>query len=197
PFYQESKLEVRHHFTGNNIRRSFIKFNFEDFDKDIEKATLRLYATTIGATDTRIVEIGGVTNDWSASTVTWNGAGTAAPSAVNASTFIANLEIDNPSPNTTWTGGQWYEVDVTDYVKDKMYDQEVSFVVWIRSTSHNGEASNNEVFFHSSEAADGKPQLVLTPGGEQLEQVSGVTANPPAGLLEAPTDVALSTSTEG
>jgi len=78
-----------------------------------------------------------------------------------------------------------------------MYDKEVSFVAWIRSTSHNGEASNNEVFFNSSEAAVGKPQLVLTPGGEQLEQVSGVTANPPAGLLEAPTDVELSTSTEG
>ncbi|WP_146767236.1 DNRLRE domain-containing protein [Paenibacillus sp. YN15] len=169
PFYQENKLEVRHHMTGTNIRRSYIKFNFADFDKNIEKATLRLHAATIGATDRRIVEIGGVVNTWSANTVTWSGAGTAAPSAKNASTFIANLEIQNPTPGTQWTGGQWYEVDVTNYVKDRINDQEVSFVLWIRETSVNGEAANNQVIFHSAEAAEGKPQLVLTPRGDKYE----------------------------
>lgn len=162
PFHQETKLEVRHHATGDNIRRSYLKFNFADFDKDLDKAALRLFATKIGATATRTIEIGGVTNAWSASTLTWSGA----PSAKNSSVTIAELEIANPNNGTEWTGGQWFEIDVTDYVKDRIHDQEVSFVVWIRDTSPNGTAPNNQVHFNSSEAPDGKPQLVLKPRGE-------------------------------
>ncbi len=167
-YHTLDRLEVRHNFDGNLIRRSYIKFNFTGFDRNIQRATLRLYANTIGATDTRTIEIGGVTNAWNAGAITWSGA-SGAPSAKNDSEFITNLVITNPSPGTQWTGGQWYEIDVTDYVMSRIDDERVSFVLWVRDTSPNGTASNNQVYFNSSEAAVGRPELILTPQMDRYE----------------------------
>jgi len=142
----DTSLEVKQDTNQSYVRKSYLKFNFSSISgSTIQQAKLRFYVSSTEGDASTFNLYGNATENWSESTIKWNNA--PAPT-----TFIGSINISA-------TGGQWYEIDVTNYVNNHMSDKLVSFEL----INEGPYTTGNRTFINSREASGNQPQLVITP----------------------------------
>ncbi|NLY18660.1 MAG: DNRLRE domain-containing protein [Clostridiaceae bacterium] len=138
-------LEVKVDNNNSYVRKSYLKFNYGSISgSSVQSAKLRVYVSSFEGDASTIKLYGNSVENWSESSITWN-------NAPAASTYIESIYVS--------AAGQWYEIDVTNYVNSNMSDKTVSFVLLNDGTYTAG----NRTFFSSREASDNKPKLVIIP----------------------------------
>lgn len=94
-------------------RISFVRFDIEELDSPVTNVMLRLYSSrspTEVDVDIRVV---GVTNEWAEDGITWSNA------PLTGGITVGNSEVPEQ--------GEWFEIDVTEYVNDQVGAKNVSF----------------------------------------------------------------------
>jgi glucose/arabinose dehydrogenase len=123
---------------------SFLKFNLTTLGSSISSAKLRLFGQLSGAAQTNVLTALYASSDttWGERTITFDNRPAASGKA------IASATISN-------TAGQWYEFDVTDFLRDAKDNGEtlVTFVL------KNPDNSAVNAVFNSREAAANIPEL--------------------------------------
>lgn len=137
-------LEVKVDNNESYIRKSYLKFNFSSVSS-VKSAKLRFYVASTEGNASTFKLYGTADESWSETGIKWN-------NAPAASTYIGSISISA-------TGGVWYEIDVTNYVKNHLSDKVISFVLLNDGTYTAG----NRTLINSREASSNKPQLVITP----------------------------------
>lgn len=139
----QTKTEVNTEF----IRQAYLRFDISDI-KDVLVAKLRLFGKR-NSTESSNIKVGvyGISNTtWNENTITWINK----PSA-------DEVELDQVIVDALPTGGQYYEWDVSEWVKSAKENggAAVSFRI------SNFENTISYVQFNSKEASSNKPQLVF------------------------------------
>lgn len=150
-------FNVRNHETSGYM--AYLKFDTNSYNvSDIAEAKLRVYVDTMSVGAVVTHEFYGIDDDsWDESTMTWN---TGSPNhdatgysvtGVGTSAFLQDEKTINAI-------GQYYEVDVTDYVKNQYLAQDkiISFLV------AGKDLTSKNVVYASSEATANKPELIIT-----------------------------------
>ncbi|ALJ04719.1 hypothetical protein APS56_06055 [Pseudalgibacter alginicilyticus] len=170
------KLVVKTGDSEDYLRKTFLKFNLSDenlINNNIGRVILKLYkssGTKIMLTTSKI------DNNWSESTVTWD----TAPTTGNVITST-NLSSD--------TG--FYEWDITAYVKEQ-FDNDKTISISIEDL----EAQKKTNEFTSKEAADNKPELIVSVIDVSSLSVSEFTELNEIGLYPNPVSDVLTVSFE-
>ncbi len=134
----ENELVVKNTDNAEFHRKSFLKFDVYDVDQ-VYKAVLRLYATSVGASE---IHAYSTSDDWNEATLNYNNA----PS--ESSISYGSLAVTNET--------QYYEWDLTEYVKSEMEGDNILSIAMV-------DASDNKktICFSSKEASENQPQLVI------------------------------------
>jgi hypothetical protein len=141
-FGSSAALEVKNG-TPNSIKReSYLKFSVSGIT-EIGTAKLRVFGQNVETPNSVNLSAYGVANDtWTETGITWLNAPGAA-TALLASTAVSKI--------------QYYDLDVTGYVKAQLAgDKTASFVL------KNATGKNIKLAFNSKESATNPPQLVIT-----------------------------------
>jgi hypothetical protein len=141
-FGDNAALEVKNGSTNGIRRETYLKFSISDIT-EVGTAKLRIFGKNYETTNSVNLSAYGVSDDtWTEMGITWlNAPGSA--TALLASTAVSTT--------------QYYELDVTGYVKAQLVgDKMASFVL------RNATAKNLKLAFNSKEAATNPPQLVIT-----------------------------------
>jgi len=133
-FGNAEAVEVKQGENNDFLRKTYLNFNLSNID-DIEAAVLRLYATRSRTASVTLYE---TSNSWTERTITWN----------NAPREGDRIDTIDMGPEE-----QWYEWDVTSYLKGKE-GQSVSFVFY-------DEDRSNRVIRFSSDEGDNPPELKI------------------------------------
>lgn len=136
-FGKNSYLAVREATSDSYTRKAYVKFNLNEI-KTLASAKLRIYGK---ATKNGTLKVwGSEEKNWTETSITWNNA----PSPTSE---IASATISAAS--------QYYEFDVTDYVKEQVDATEVTFIIT--------GANNEDIYldFNSREKGENPPQLVI------------------------------------
>jgi glucose/arabinose dehydrogenase len=146
-----TQLQSKNTTSADLVRRSYLRFDISQASALITTAKLRLFGRKNSTESNNImVSVSGVSNlTWNETTITWNN-----KPALNAS--VIGTVVVNALP----TAGQYYEWDVSAYVKaaKQAGATAVSFCL------SNPATSTSYVFFNSKEASANKPQLIVTGG---------------------------------
>ncbi|CRK81180.1 polysaccharide lyase family 8 super-sandwich domain-containing protein [Neobacillus massiliamazoniensis] len=130
-------------------RKSYLKFALQDIGT-LTSAKLRVYGKATNSPGT-VKIMGSEKNDWTETGINWNNA--PAPAAEIASTTVS-------------TTANYYEFDVTDYVKNHLDQKEVTFIL-------TGTGKQDIYMdFNSKENGENQPQLVINSSD------NGTTVNP-------------------
>jgi hypothetical protein len=141
-FGSNAALEVKNG-TSNSIKReSYLKFSVSGIS-EVATAKLRVFGKNVEMFNSVNLSAYGVANDtWTETAITWLNAPGAA-TALLASTAVSR--------------SQYYDLDVTGYVKAQLAgDKTASFVL------KNATGKNIKLAFNSKENATNSPQLVIT-----------------------------------
>lgn len=169
-------LELRNQGFGDQIKKAYIQFDYSELNRPADRATLRLYACTVGQDRERTATIyANNTASWSENNITWNND----PLTVSESVYVANVTITNPTPNCPHSGvyrdhehpeieEQWYEIDVTDFINNNTGSKLVTFMVLIENITQT-----NHFNINSREAEEGKPELVIEYSDEPADPGDG------------------------
>lgn len=137
---KEDKMLVKR---GPRIHNAFVKFDVSgQGGATVNKATLKLYCAEIeNATETD-VDVFGAGNDWSETGLNYANA----PKPIKR---VGSIAVDKK--------GQYYELDVTAFVKSQLSagEKEVSFRL------SDQKRVNNGIHFNTKEATSNKPLLVI------------------------------------
>lgn len=154
-FGSHAALEVKNGSTTSIIRESYLKFSVSGIT-EIASAKLRIFGQNVETTNSVNLSAYGVANDtWTETGITWLNAPGAA-TALLASTAVSRI--------------QYYDLDVTGYVKAQLAgDKITSFVL------KNATAKNLKLAFNSKEATTNPPQLVITTAAALNARVSQET----------------------
>ena len=135
-FGRDPELRIKQHNNANVSRKSYVKFDLRGIF-DVEEAIVRLRANNVHET---IITVHESSYNWSENSVTWDNV---QPEGDAIATI--NIGADN----------QWYEWNVTDYVRENE-NQPISFVFY-------GETNGSSVLRFSSKEGDNAPELrILT-----------------------------------
>ncbi|WP_138478189.1 CBM96 family carbohydrate-binding protein [Dyadobacter bucti] len=135
-------LEVKNSTTSGVNRASYLKFALNAVNQ-IGTAKLRVFGRNVEAGNSINLSAYSVSNDsWTETGINWLNA-PASGNTLLASTAVSSL--------------QYYELDVTNYVKAQLAgDKTASFVL------RNATGKNTKLAFNSKESATNPPQLVIT-----------------------------------
>ena len=158
----DATLNVKSSAVSNYTRLSYLKFSLNSVS-NITSAKLRIYGSNIDNSTAINLSAYGVNNDnWTETTITYNNAPGASTGA------LSSTGVNNQA--------KYYELDVTDYVKNQ-FDKVVSLL--IKNTSNQ----NSNLVFNSRENSANKPQLVISSSGQgvsSFQNKSIVSANSPS-----------------
>ena len=140
-FGSSTGLTIKNSTSGMN-RKAYIKFDTTDKKKDFSKATLKLYISSLGRHDRKLM-VYETDNGWSEEEIVWLNA----PEAGDV-----YAKIDTPSSMSK----KWVTADITELVK-KHYGKEFSIMIVNEGTS----SEENQLNFGSRELNDKEPQLIL------------------------------------
>lgn len=140
----ETSLVVKGSATSGFTRYSFLKFSLSDVS-NISSATLRVYGYNTENEASIKTSVYGVDADnWTESNVTWD----ESPDA-ESSTPLSSVGITDEAT--------YYELDVTDYVKEQAAgDNTASFVL------KNPTKQNKKVLINSRTSNTNRPQLIIS-----------------------------------
>ena len=136
-FGRDSELRIKNHNNANFDRKSYVKFDLRGIF-DVEEAIVRLRADNVHETRITVHES---SHNWAENSVTWDNV---QPEGDAIATI--NIGADN----------QWYEWNVTDYVRENE-NQPISFVFYGETTG------SNSILRFSSKEGNNAPELrILT-----------------------------------
>ncbi|MCM3110864.1 polysaccharide lyase family 8 super-sandwich domain-containing protein [Lederbergia lenta] len=139
----DPSLSVKSDVAGY-ARKSYLKFNVDNIDKnDVESVVLRLFVSGFNRDPKRTLSVYATNNNWSEPAITWN-------NAPDEATLLSSKEI--------MQAGQWYEFDVTHYIKSIDLKEEISFL--LQNTGPNTQF--NDLSIASKEKGINQPQLIIT-----------------------------------
>ena len=128
-------------------RHTYLKFTVDSLDA-VGTATVRLYGSLSGTAASPPLAAFGVTNTtWTEAGITWNTKPATTGSALDTTTISG-------------TAGQWYEWDVTSYVKAEVAAGRNTVTIAIVPATSSG--TNPTATFNSDEAAGNRPELAVT-----------------------------------
>ena len=146
-FGSDGTLVVKKHTDASSSRESYLQFGVSGVGT-INSAKLRVYGslndTSSASVQTQVFG-GASTPTWTEGGLTWN----ARPGTVGLA--LAGVTV-------TGTTKQWYELDVTSFLKSEKAAGRNTVTLILR----NPTQSNALVVFNSDDAASNKPQLVIT-----------------------------------
>ena len=135
-FGRDPELVIKQLNNANFFRKSYVKFDLRGIF-DVEEAIVRLRANNVNETRITVHES---SDNWAEDSVTWDNV---QPEGDAIATI--NIGADN----------QWYEWNVTDYVRENQ-NQPISFVFY-------GETTGSSILRFSSKEGDNAPELrILT-----------------------------------
>jgi hypothetical protein len=140
----ETELLVKTGSSDGAKREAYLKFSIADLEASPSSATLRLFGRISDdrASSLGVTLFGATNNSWDEDELTYN-------NKPSAGTAIGSKTI-------TGTTGQWYEWDVTGFVKAAKAAGKSSVTFVIKANA----SSSPWVAFNSGEAASNGPQLV-------------------------------------
>lgn len=138
-FSSERLLLVKNSGIGLN-RVSYLKLDTSAIPGDVSKVTLKVLAQRAGASNC-VVDVLPTSNSWSESSLTWN----TAPAATGGA--LTSFTVNNPSYT-------WYELDLTNYVRQQRAAGHPVMSVIFRSP-----ASSDGANIKSKEAAIVAPEV--------------------------------------
>lgn len=143
---------------NNSHRKAFLKFNIGEWS-EITSATLKLFAEQADSPDVldiRAIAVYDVTKEegWDETVLTWNNA---SAGLLNGGTFINEFSVSGPDVEAE--DGRWYEVDVTELVKNYALDSIEEISLRLESLTPHYAL---QVYFTSREGAEAnRPTLVI------------------------------------
>lgn len=118
-------------------RKTFVKFDNSAYDDlVIQNATLRFYVSSVNTDPTRTIHFYDTTATWDEMSLTWNNA----PSTDEPVGTVEVLNTTGPDYEED-TSGTWYELDITDYLKEHKDEPAVAFILQNESTSSLGKSN--------------------------------------------------------
>ncbi|XPF94965.1 S8 family serine peptidase [Colwellia sp. RE-S-Sl-9] len=118
-------------------RKTFVKFDNSAYDDlVIQNATLRFYVSSVNTDPTRTIHFYDTTATWDEMSLTWNNA----PSTNELVGTVEVLNTTGPDYEED-TSGTWYELDITDYLKEHKDEPAVAFILQNESTSSLGKSN--------------------------------------------------------
>ncbi len=138
-FGNEAVLVVKKGSVSDFYRKTFLKFDLAGSGiTGLQSAKLRLYAVSGDVIDVTVYE---TDDNWTESDITWSNA----PSIGNS---LGNISVN--------ANGQYYELDVTQYVQTQINgDEAISIVVY------DANSTNKQISFNSKDASSSMPELVM------------------------------------
>ncbi|MEF2244810.1 CBM96 family carbohydrate-binding protein [Paenibacillus sp. IITD108] len=131
--------------TPGYTRKAYVKFDYTGTKgKNVKSAILRLNVKAVNTDPARTISVYGTNTDWSENMITWN-------NAPAGQTSIGSFTVTNGSK------GAWYEIDVTDYVRNLGINRVASFLL----INEGAAASKGDMSFSSKEDLVNHPQLVI------------------------------------
>lgn len=140
-----STLEVKNHDLSWS-RVSLFLFDTNTVPNVVTSAKLRLYGA-LSASESLTLRTFGIGTNWLESSITWNNQPTA------TANFLSELTL-------TSTAQQWYEWDVTSYVKSERAAGRTQIGLQLRSMTYSATLG----IFTTKEAGANAPQLLITSG---------------------------------
>ena len=151
-FGAATELVAKRSATVGNTRETFLRFDLSSVGS-IGTAKLRLFGRLSNTTNPSVTTtvFNSSNNTWGESTLTWNNrpaAGTTSRGSITVS----------------GTTARWYELNLTTFLKaERAAGRNVVTLVL-----KNGTATDSQVLFNSDEAAANRPELVVTPAGQEI-----------------------------
>jgi hypothetical protein len=139
-------LGAKKGISADNTRRSYLKFDISPFTGS-ERATLRLYGQL---SDVRSRHV--ATTVYAVLDTAWNEAAITWETRPDLAAVLGVVTLDGTSP-------RWVEVDVTKFVRREKKAGRNVVTFALRNVVH----SSDYTVFNAKEAAQGRPELVLTP----------------------------------
>jgi hypothetical protein len=130
------------------FKESYLRFDYSTFSGPVvNSAKIRVYASRIDFSPSRIVSVYGLSNTtWAESTITWNN------KPAETGTLLGSYTVTN-------TGRTWYELDVTAYINSQLALGKRA--ISIKLINQGPKGFGNLVSFNSREAVSNKPELLL------------------------------------
>ncbi len=145
-------IKVKGSNGGDLDRKAYLKFDLAGVAA-VKRAILRVYGTNRETGDPIKLSAFETSDGWGEGTITWNNA----PAAIGAK--VGEVDVTNAA--------QYWQMDVTDYVKAQLAGDKVVSLVLI-----NAENQNQILEFNSRENAANRPELVISSDGATAFQQS-------------------------
>lgn len=162
-FGTAATLEVKESSTTHD-RWSYLRFSLTDVP-DVASAKLRLYGRVHeNAGSTANVAVAGFSSSnvsWSETGITWSNKPAADATTLDTETITYNNAID-----------QWWEWDVGGYVAQ----QKAAGATAVTLVLKGAAATDPRAVFNSDEATGNRPELVLTPTADFVQNVDGLAS---------------------
>lgn len=145
-FGDEEELVVLSGDNGLN-RKSFLLFDYsyKYTNQEVSEVRIRLHVKETGTEPIRTIKVYGMSNEsWDEDDITWK-------NQPKNGTYITSFDVSN-------VADKWYEIDVTSYMKNHLWDKKATFML----VNDSDAGYESLVRFHSKEVRDRGPRMVVT-----------------------------------